>query len=250
VTRAARRVGFRSARELGWLGYNVRHVIPRDLHAVDAMLALVRAEGVEPIRDMRLYVADADRAWWSRRRDALGAEGPYAVLAPTARWTSKRWPVERWRSAIDGLAARGFERILLVGAPDERSQVRGLVAGARSAGSCVIDLVGETSIGQMMAVIAGAGIVLANDSAPLHMAVGLDRPCVGLFGPTDPDRVGPYRRPEAVVRADGQDSTTSVRYRQRGLDDGIMRRISVSAVLERVDAVLAAGAMRCEEAAR
>ena len=62
VTGAARRVGFANAREGAWLGYNRRHRVDAEVHAVDRMLALLEAEGVPVQRDMRLYLGDADRA--------------------------------------------------------------------------------------------------------------------------------------------------------------------------------------------
>ena len=60
ATRASRRVGFAGAREFAWLGYNVKHPLP-GLHTVDQMLSLLEAEGIEPVRDMTLYVAGDDR---------------------------------------------------------------------------------------------------------------------------------------------------------------------------------------------
>jgi lipopolysaccharide heptosyltransferase I len=242
ATRAARRVGFRGARELAWLGYNVRHPRHDGEHTVDAMLSLLRAEGIAPVPDLTLAVADDDRLWWAEERTRLGVgDQPYAVLAPTARWASKRWPIERWRALLEPLASRGMERCVVIGAPGESDQVRGIVPDDPAAAARAVDLVGRTDIGQTMAVIAGADLVIANDSAPLHIAVGLDRPCVALFGPTDPRTVGPYGRPEAVVPNPAVPDPGRVNYRDRRLGDALMRGIETEAVLQRVDAVLAAG---------
>jgi heptosyltransferase-1 len=242
LTAAPRRVGYRNARELAWMGYNVRHHAPTDLHTVDRMLTLLEAEGIEPIHDLRLYVAQDDRRWWRQQRETLDLnEAPYAVLAPTARWASKRWPIERWGELVRPLLDRGMKRLVVIGAPGERPQVQGLFHAHVEPASALVDLVGRVTIGQLMAVISEADLVIANDSAPLHLAVGLDRPCVGLFGPTDPARVGPYRRPEAVVRghrpAVGE---RAVNYRAARLGDELMRLIRVEDVLERIEAVLAA----------
>ena len=54
--------------------------------------------------------------------------------------------------------------------------------------------------GALLAVIEHAGLVVANDSAALHIAVGFDKPIVALFGPTDTALVGPYRRNDAVLQ--------------------------------------------------
>jgi ADP-heptose:LPS heptosyltransferase len=56
----------------------------------------------------------------------------------------------------------------------------------------------------MKAVLERSGLLVANDSAALHLGVGLGLPVVGIYGPTDPAEVGPYRRPESVVWAGGE----------------------------------------------
>jgi lipopolysaccharide heptosyltransferase I len=238
LTGARRRIGHRDAREAAWLGYTVRHAAPAGAHTVDRMLSLLEAEGIPLVRDMRLHVAPADAAWWDDHRAAEGLEGPYAVLAPTSRWSSKRWPAARFDALRGPLVERGFGRVVVVGAPDEREQVAALLAAAGDDGT-VVDLVGRLSIGRLLAAIAGAGVVVGNDSAPLHMAVGLDVPCVALFGPTDPDLVGPYRRPESVVRPAPPTPEDRVHFKDRRLGDSLMRAIEVEQVVERVDAVLA-----------
>ena len=130
----------------------------------------------------------------------------------------------------------------MIGGPDEARQVEDLVNPASDTASDIVDLVGRTTIGQTMAVIAGADLVIANDSAPLHVAVGFDRPCVALFGPTDPALVGPYHRPETVVRKYEPRPGETINYRDGKLGDELMRLISVDDVLERVDAVLTGAA--------
>lgn len=235
ATGARRRVGPRPARELAWLGYNVRHAVDPCAHTVDAMLELIRAEGIEPVHDTRLYAAEEHLSWWARTRAELEVPARYAVLAPTARWITKRWPIERWCAITGALLERGFERLVVIGAPDEAAQVEPLVSGGDDR---ILTLIGRAGLGGTMAVIAGAGLVIAHDSAPLHMAIGFERPCVGLFGPTDPERVGPYRRPEAVVRSRLPDDGTPVSYRDASRGDALMRRIETEDVLARVDAVL------------
>lgn len=240
MTRARRRVGLRSARELAWLAYNVRHHPGAGRHTVDQMMSLLVGERIEPVYDLTLYVAVEDRDWWSTRRTALGLGGePYAVLAPTSRWPSKRWPLESWRTLVRGLRARGLQGLVVIGAPSEIDQIRGLAPPeATGPEASLINLVGQTSIGQSMAIIAESDLVIANDSAPLHMAVGFDRPCIGLFGPTDPALVGPYGRAEAVLRGFQPKPNQRVNFKDPKLGDSLMRLIKPEAVLERVDALL------------
>ena len=228
ATRARRRVGYADARELGWLGLNERHEVARKIHAVERMLGLLRASGVEPAEDMRLYAGEEARAWaagqeWTRER--------YAVIAPTSRWPGKRWPAERFAAVARRVAERGV-RVVVVGAASEREQCP-LLCGAGALPG-IVDLVGGTSVAQLMAVIARAALVVACDSAALHMAVGFDRPIVGLFGPTRVDRVGPWRRERDVIQHARPGERMD--HKDNALGSTMMERISVEEVLGAVDA--------------
>jgi ADP-heptose:LPS heptosyltransferase len=163
------------------------------------------------------------------------ADTPYAVMAPGSRWPSKRWPIERFTEMVEPLLKRGFEHIIVIGSASERQQAGALL----EQGGRIVDLVGSTSVGQTLAIVAGAGLVIANDSAPLHMAVGFDRPSIALFGPTDPAAVGPYARAECVVRAYQPQAGVPVNYKDDRLGDSLMRLISTAMALQAVDRVLA-----------
>jgi lipopolysaccharide heptosyltransferase I len=239
VTAAPRRIGYRGARELAWLGYNVRYPGPGEEHTVDQMLGLLQADGIEPVRDLRLYVPPAAESWWNAQTAEHGFSGRYAVLAPTVRWLTKRWPAERWSALVDPLLTLGFEAVVLIGAPGEEPQVKA-IASSHAGRDNVLNLVGRTGVGQTMAVIASASLVVAHDSAPLHMAEGFDRPCVGLFGPTAPELVGPYLSPGSAVRGWKPDNGLAVNYRDRRLGDSLMRRIEVRDVMKRVEDILTA----------
>ncbi len=239
ATRAGRRVGHRSARELGWLGCNVRHPAPPGAHTVRRMMSLAEGEGLEPVYDMRLYAAAEDLAWWAGFRRERGAAGaPYAVLAPTSRWPSKRWPQSHWSALLGPLRERGFGHVVLIGAPGEHDQVAGIIGAAAGAGPDVMitDLVGRTGVGRILAIIAGADLVIANDSAPLHVAVGFARPCIGLYGPTDPARVGPWGAQDGVLRATSAGGRP-VNFKDPRLGDSLMRLIDPAEVLDRVDRI-------------
>lgn len=231
VTGAQRRIGPGDARELGWLGYNCRVRIPPErVHTVDRMLAVLEGDGVPPVRDMRLYTPPADQQWAAQWLASQQIEPQrYAVIAPTAAWQSKRWPAERFDALVSTLKHEGFAMCIIVGADSERSQVQRLLTGDS------IDLMGRTSVGQLMAVIERAGLVIANDSAALHLAVGLGRRCVGIFGPTDPARVGPYRYEIGVVAAEG---AGGINYRSVDAHRSSIVGVTVEQVLEKVRCVM------------
>lgn len=234
ATRSRRRIGYADARELGWIWLNARHRVDPGLHAVDRMLALVRAAGVEPIADMRLYSAWQDRA--AVESDPAFAGG-YILIAPTSRWPAKRWPAERFAALARSLADQGH-RIVLVGATSERDQCAPLLELAAS-NSRIIDRIGSTSIARLMALVEASDLVIANDSAALHMAVGFGRPIVALFGPTHVSLVGPYQRDRDVIQhVEPGDAIDHKNPARRDL----MERITVDEVLAAAQARLGAPA--------
>ena len=235
LTGARRRIGHADAREFGWLGANERIRVDRSItHTVDRMLALLDGAGIPPVHDMRLYTCDDDRALVRR----LVGSVRYAVVAPTSRWAGKRWPEERFERVIDALLdAPSIDRVVIVASAGERDQCARLCARATD-DERVVDLVGKTSVGGLMAVIEGARFVLANDSAPLHMAVGFDRPLVALFGPTHIDEVGPYRRESDVLQS--APPAPGITHKDDEAGRAMMAQISteqvVEACLERLEA--------------
>lgn len=238
ATGAPRRIGQAEAAELGWLGTNEHVHGLAGAHTVDRMLALAEvAIGGPAARDMRLYSSPGDRAYVS---DSLGLPvGRYVLLAPTSRWPGKLWPQERYVELCRRLLAdrhAAFDRIVFVGAGFEREQCRGL---EQLAAGCdrLVNLIGRTTIGQLLAVVEGARLVIASDSAALHMAVGFDRPLIALFGPTRVEKVGPYRRERDVIQHIA--ATDRLDHKNEASGRLLMDRITVDEVSERALALLA-----------
>jgi lipopolysaccharide heptosyltransferase I len=86
----------------------------------------------------------------------------------------------------------------------------------------------------LIAVLRQARLMIGPDTGPLHLAAALGVPTVGLFGPTDPKRNGPYGNVHRNLRPEG--AVTS--HHRSGSADGLMQRIRPSQVLEAVDELL------------
>jgi ADP-heptose:LPS heptosyltransferase len=132
----------------------------------------------------------------------------------------------------ESLLDEGIDRVTIVGGPDERDQCAPLTDRYKG-DPRVVDLVGKTRIGVLMAVIERARVVVANDSAALHMAVGFDRPTVALFGPTDVSRVGPYQREHDVIQ---HLESGDIIDHKKDAQVRLMERITVQEVAESVRA--------------
>jgi len=106
----------------------------------------------------------------------------FILAAPLAGWTSKQWPLENYAPLAGRLKEEFGLTLVLNGAPSAADVLRS-VEGARVHISGIAGLIDATR--------RAAGVV-GLDSGPMHLAAALRRPGVALFGPTDPDRNGPY----------------------------------------------------------
>ncbi|MFN0011630.1 MAG: glycosyltransferase family 9 protein [Phycisphaerales bacterium] len=230
ATGAPRRIGHADARELAWAAYTDRVPPGSSPHTVDRMLQLAAAAGAPAVPDMRLYAPAAAAAVLFDREPRL-ASGPLVIVAPTSRWPGKRWPAARFAEVTRGMIAgarRGGPVVAVVGGARERDQCKPLLDLAATEPR-VVDLVGRTTVGELLALIERASLVLANDSAAVHMAVGFNRPLVAIYGPTDIARVGPYGRTQDVLSHTGPGDTLDHKDAERGLM--LMERVPASDVL-------------------
>ena len=229
------RHGWRGSREGSWLAYNHRIPIPTiDVHAVDRYLWLTPMLGLDPKPpDLRVYwPPEADeRAQTLLRRLRLQA---FAILVPGAMWRTKHWHQEGFAAVGRFLLKQGIG-VLLAGTLREGPRCRSIAAACPGA----IDISGQTTLSELAALMNRSAINVTNDSGSMHLAVALNRPVVGIFGPTNPIWVGPYRRPEAVVRVDLPCSPCYFRrLSQCPNDHACMKQVSAEQVIGRVRMVL------------
>ena len=128
----------------------------------------------------------------------LGVDGPgWLALAPGAAYgPAKQWPMESFRELAAWQHKRGG-RVLLVGTGKEAA----VAAAVAEAAPGAVNLAGKTSLAELMAVLAAAEAVVANDSGAMHLAAALGTPGVGIFGSTDPIGTGPLGAPWQLVLA-------------------------------------------------
>jgi len=209
---ARRRIGFdwRSAWEFGAsLFYNQR-VSGGGPHRVEKNLSLVEAMGVSRPADPRFPLRVPDEAARTMKQ-RLAAEkiSDYWVIAPAAGWGSKTWPVERCGAVCRELEQRHGWRAVIAAGPGEQALARAV----RDAAAPAQPLFLETSLPELMALLARARCVLAGDTGPLHLAAALGAPVVALYGATDPAQTGPYTRKAIVICHARPDETSYDRRR-------------------------------------
>lgn len=172
---------------------------------------------------------EAQRAWV-----AAQSGRPRAAIVPASAIAVKDWAPERWAQVADALAGdHGFE-VVLVGGPGAR-EVAAARAIADQARHPLTWAMGD-GVRRLAWVLDASALVLAPDTGPLHIARALGVPVVGLFGPTNPWRVGPYRASEALwVDAYTEPGAEPDPSRVALPPDDRMAAITVDQVLERVE---------------
>ena len=184
------KIGFYAAREGSRYFYNHRVRTDRIIHAVDRYIEVVRylaryretKDNIE-LHSLLPFPLPVDKKAALAIKQDL--PNPYAAIAFSARWNTKIWPSEYFASTIAELP---IESVLIGGKPD-KPLANEIMAYSKNQG---IDYTGRTGLKELIAIIAGAKVVISNDSGPVHIAAALGTPLVAIYGPTAPEKTGPY----------------------------------------------------------
>ena len=195
MTGSRRRIGESRPREWAarWLftdriATHGTHVIEQDMELASA-IAGDDLSAVQPW----LPVDPAAEAWCDRL--LAGAGKPTVLLNPGAGWGAKRWPLERYATVASVLAGRGFS-VLVNGGPGEEALVEAIQNQSGGAAQPF-----NSTLAQLIALTRRIVLMIAGDTGPLHLACALGRPVVGIYGPTDPARNGPFGTRSRVLRS-------------------------------------------------
>jgi len=227
AARIPERIGFADA-PARWL-YTRRMPRPKDGHEAERLQALV--DGIDHEARIRLGLTADDRdaayAWLA----AHGVGDGFVAMAPGARWGGKRW------GGYPELARILKEPIVVLGGPDEAALARELVDAAPERVASAAD----QPLRVAAAILERAGVLVTNDSAPLHLASAVGTPVVAIFGPTVPAfGFGPRSPTAAVVERAGLKCRPCSLHGPKRCPLGhhrCMREIPASAVLEAVEAL-------------
>lgn len=175
-----------------------RRVPTRSVHVIGQAAEVISAAAGARLAPQPSPPLPVDPHAQSRLEARLGAllrdGAPIALLHPGAGWGAKRWPAVRYGEVGAALAAQGYA-VLANRAPGEEAIAEEVI---RSSGGRVGSV--STDLAELIALTRHAALVIGGDTGPLHLACALGRPVVGIFGPTDPSRNGPWGAPFRVVR--------------------------------------------------
>jgi ADP-heptose:LPS heptosyltransferase len=228
ATRAPVRCGFADARE-GAATFYSHAVRVKALHTVERNLELAATLGIDARpEDFTLEVSPEGKAFAQEFLRAHGLrEKEFIICVPPTRWPTKLYPVRHWRTVVGALASR--RPVVLIGAPGDRElceailcstgilpvsssvasrwasgpsavsspsnpakALAGLSGEPRSSFPNIFNLAGQTSVAQMVGLIAASGGVICSDSAAKFIAPAVGVNAVALLGPTRVEATGPY----------------------------------------------------------
>jgi lipopolysaccharide heptosyltransferase II len=211
------------------------------VHQVEYYLALVRGLGFDApaAASPELRASPASLAKADALLSAAGVAPSATIVgfAPGAAYgQAKRWPPQRVAQVIAALARDGVTAVL-VGARADRETARA-IESTLPQGTRVVDLIGRTSLRELVGVVARCAAFVSNDSGAMHVAAAAGVPLTAIFGPTDERATGPGGGADVILRPVFCRPCT---LRDCPIDHRCMKRIDVDSVLHSVTAHLAGG---------
>ena len=243
------KLGFDRARARDYQWYFCdRHLPPTPRqHVMDGLFEFAGLLGVargEPRWDIPVEPQDREFADTLFERDT-----PTLVISPCTgqRFRNYRnWRVECYAEIVDYAHARFGAQVLLTGGSTEieQSYGRGITDLCKTPPK---NLIGRTTLKQLLAILQRSSVLLCPDSGPAHMATAVRTPVVGLYATSNRLRTGPYfsqhlvvdKYPEAVQREFGK-PIAELRWGQRVRDPDALSLITVPDVIGKLDAAFAA----------
>lgn len=207
VIDAKRKIGFdwSRAKELHALFMRERIAPQATPHVLDGFAGFARHLGVplltqtgdKPQWQMPLSQADVDFATAQLQPFRNKKVSRFLVICPAASKAERNWLPMRYAAIADYAANLGFVVLLCGGPTAMEFQLRDEIL--QQTQSNVVDLVGKTTLKQLLALLQQASVVIAPDTGPAHMAVTVGTPVIGLYAHSNPERTGPYLYRHYVV---------------------------------------------------
>jgi len=157
-------------------------------------------ERIAPVERIRLNIQNSEKIWAVKQLKALGLGGPRFLvgLTPGAAFgPAKRWLLERYADLADRLIGALNADVLIFGSRPERPLAEDIAHRMSHTPTLVT---GETTLRQLMALLAQCRLVITNDSGPMHLAAALGLPVVAVFGSTDERATGPVSPLARIVK--------------------------------------------------
>ncbi|MFC3095414.1 lipopolysaccharide heptosyltransferase family protein [Alteromonas sediminis] len=242
--KASVRLGFDKAhsKEGHSLFINKRIAPLHQPHVLEGFHAFADALGIPRQEKLQwdLPISDDDSALSVSLKQT---HGEFVVVCPAASKLERSWLPERYAQVMMHCEKKGMTPLLCGGpGPLDKSLAQQIVQHCHSK---PVDLVGKTSLKQMLAILAQARLVISPDTGPAHMATMVNTPVIGLYAHSNPRRTGPYLSLSHVINVyDAHIAEQKgkpweqLKWGTRAKGESLMQQISVEQVIEKIDALL------------
>jgi heptosyltransferase-1 len=186
--------------------FYTRQVLARGVHIVEQNLSLAEGIARQPLEISPAkfpFDEAAERECERRLMDQDIAK--FVLLNPGAGWGAKQWPAERYGYVAKQLAENGFKTLINCG-PGEKNLAQAVESNSGGAAEEI-----ACSLTQLIAITRRAALFIGGDTGPMHLAAALGIPVVGIFGPTNPARNGPFGTRSIVLRSPSSPTSHSRR---------------------------------------
>jgi lipopolysaccharide heptosyltransferase II len=237
LSKAKRRIGFYryNAKELNWI-FNNEHIdhVSDEMPKLYHYLKFTEHLGLPDPVSLEFGFSSFNERRAGPEIIAQIRE-PFIAIVMGSSWESKNWFFEGYHQLVIDILSRKKRRVVLLG---DRSQTSSAAKLYKKVGSRdIINLVGETSIPELVAVLKAAAAGVGPDSGPGHLAAAVGTPFVTLFGPTSPAIAAPHKCEHLIVQS-GIDCVSCYKRKCPDLDRQCMRLISIEAVKEKLSLAL------------
>ena len=178
------------------LFYDTRVDADDEGHVIRKNLSVAAALGADGTAiELPLRVPDSPCVGELRETLGLPPDGRFSLINPGAGWPNKQWPVDRFGALAAHLRERHGLPSAVTWGPSERARAEA-VARASSGAAVVAP---ATGIGDLLALARAASLCVSGDTGPAQLAAAVGTPVVGIFGPTNPARNGPWAADDTAV---------------------------------------------------
>ncbi|MFA0067238.1 glycosyltransferase family 9 protein [Vibrio breoganii] len=219
---------------------NIKVPSPKSMHVLDGLRAFATKLGIKdttPQWNLQYLQSDLD---WANNYLQTGKRN--LVVVPAASKDYKNWTVPGYAKVIEHAARSGWN-ILLAGSP-ANNEIELAKRLEDTLSIAVTNLVGKSSLLQLLALLDRTDLVIAPDTGPTHMANAMNTPVIGLYAHHNPERTGPYQFREYVVsvyaeaiQKETNRSLDELSWRSRVKDKDAMQQIATDDVITMFDKI-------------
>lgn len=178
-----------------------KHAIEKNVELINNILGTNYPIPTDVVQEIEKY----SRTLSEKLSSENISDGDFCVgIVAGARWESKKWPANFFAKTIDEVhKIRESAKFIIIGSPAEKETADDILSMVSN--KQTISLAGKTNIGELVELIRRCDVILTNDSGPMHISASLGVKTIALFGPTNPEKTGPYGKKNTVITAEGLD---------------------------------------------